>query len=364
MSIKKESKPNLSHSQVTEIISRLYGLTVSTIRPMPSYDDQNFHLVCVDAGEFVLKVMNSSDSENVKLLDLQTHIMNFLQQKGLPAQKAMCTIRGEMMSLEEIDCGYGQQKYLVRLLTYMPGTPVAKITCTPRLLYEIGKLGAMLDQVLLLMKHENLSVLQRENFIWSLSCVPLIKDYLPVIDGDPMQVIIKGVIDQYQNYVVPKLPFFRKCIIHGDMNDHNILVEKDGPSSYKISGILDFCDMSSGYFVFELAIMIMYMMIESANPLEVGGPLIAGFESLWPLTSDERDALYTLVLSRLSQSLVFAHSAVFQQPENAEYLMITAKNGIRLLQLLWDKGKEEVEKIWFDRAANISKNISMLTPNS
>ncbi|KAI5609802.1 hydroxylysine kinase, partial [Silurus asotus] len=354
MLIKKESKPNLSLSQVTEITARLFGLTVSSIRPLPSYDDQNFHVVCVNAGEFVLKVMNSSDSENIKLLELQTHSMNFLQQNGLPSQTALCSVAGEMMTLEEIDCGYGLQKYLVRLLTYLPGTPVAKITCTPQILYELGKTAAMLNQVLLRMEHENLRVLQRENFIWSLSCVPIINDYLSVMDGDPMQLIVRGVIDQYQKQIVPKLPSFRKCINHGDMNDHNILVQRDGPSRYKISGILDFGDMSSGYFVFELAIAIMYMMIESPYPLEVGGPVIAGFESVVPLNSDEKDSLYTLVLSRFSQSLVYARSAVLQQPENEEYLMTTAKKGNRHLQLLWEKGKEEVEKVWFGGAANIS----------
>ncbi|XP_058257661.1 hydroxylysine kinase [Hemibagrus wyckioides] len=354
MSIKKASKPSLSDAQVTEITARLFGLTVSSIHPLPSYDDQNFHLVCVDAGDFVLKVMNSTDSENMKLLELQTYSMNLVQQNGLPAQTALRTVTGEMMSLEEIDCGYGLQKYLVRLLTYLPGTPMAKINCTPQLLYETGKTAAMLDNILLRMEHESLSALHRENFIWSLSCVPLIDDYLSVMDGDPMQLVIRGVINHYRNQVVPKLPSFRKCINHGDLNDHNILVERDGPSRYKISGILDFSDMSSGYFIFELAIAIMYMMIESRNPLEVGGPVIAGFESVFPLNSDERDALYTLVLSRFCQSLVYSRSAVLQQPENEMYLMITARNGFRLLKLLWEKGKEEVEKVWFEGAAHIS----------
>ncbi|XP_060796638.1 hydroxylysine kinase-like [Neoarius graeffei] len=350
----KESKPNLSHSQVTEITAHLFGLTVSTIHPLPSYDDQNFHLVCVDTGEFVLKVMNTFDSVNVKLLEVQTHSMNFLKQNGLPAQTALRTVRGELMALEEIDCGYGLQKYLVRLLTYLPGTPLAKITCTPQLLYKMGKMAATLDQILFQMEHENLDVLQRENFIWNLSHVPLINNHLNVLDGDPLQRIIRGVLDQYQNQVVPKLPSFRKCINHGDLNDYNILVEPDGPSGYTISGILDFCDMSSGYFVFELAIMIMYMMIESKNPLGVGAPVIAGFESVFPLNTDERDALYTLVLSRFSQSLVYARAMVLQQPENKEYLMITAKTGVRILQLLWEKGKEEVEKMWFEGPENIS----------
>lgn len=112
MLIKKECKPNLSLSQVTEITARLFGLTVSTVDPLPSYDDQNFHVVCVDAGEFVLKVTNSLDSENTKLMELQIHSMNFLKQNGLPVQEALCTVTGEMMSLEEIGLTYTHLLFL------------------------------------------------------------------------------------------------------------------------------------------------------------------------------------------------------------------------------------------------------------
>jgi len=97
----KESKPNLSDSQVTEIIKRLYGLTVSIIRPLPSYDDQNFYVAPSEGGEYVLKVMNSADSHNSTVIELQTHSMNFLHQRGLPAQTAFPTLTGQLMSLEE-----------------------------------------------------------------------------------------------------------------------------------------------------------------------------------------------------------------------------------------------------------------------
>lgn len=97
----KESKPNLSHSQVKEVIRRLYGLKASVIRPLPSYDDQNFYVESSEGGEYVLKIMNSTDSQNVTLMELQTHAMNFVHQNGLPAQTALPTLTGELMSLEE-----------------------------------------------------------------------------------------------------------------------------------------------------------------------------------------------------------------------------------------------------------------------
>ncbi|XP_062868969.1 hydroxylysine kinase isoform X2 [Trichomycterus rosablanca] len=354
MSIQKQNKPRLSPAQVTDISGRVFGLTLSSSRPLPSYDDQNFHVVSVDGREFVLKIMNSADSQNLELLQLQTDCMNFLQQNGLPAQSAVQTVGGDMMSLEELDCGFGVQKYLVRLLTYLPGTPIAKITCTHQLLYQTGRMAATVDQVLLGMEHRNLRVLHRENYIWSLSSIPLLDQYLHVMDGEPIQPIVRGAIDQYRVQVEPKLSSFRKCLNHGDLNDQNILVEPDGPSHHRISGILDFGDMSSGCLIFELAIVMMYMMLESASPLAVGGAVLAGWESALPLNADERDALYTLVMGRFCQSLVLARHTVALQPENEEYLMISARNGMPILRQLWEKGKQEVQRIWFEDAARIS----------
>lgn len=37
---------------------------------------------------------------------------------------------------------------MVRLLTYLPGTPVAKIATNAQIFYEIGKLAASLDKAL------------------------------------------------------------------------------------------------------------------------------------------------------------------------------------------------------------------------
>ncbi|XP_028300769.1 hydroxylysine kinase [Gouania willdenowi] len=351
----KHIKPKFSQSQVTEIVKRLFSLTPSEVRSLPSYDDQNFFVATVDDGEYVLKIMNSADSENLTLIEVQTYTMAYLQQNGLPAQTARPTTSGKLMSLEEMDFGYGCQKYLVRLLTYLPGTTISKVPLTPQLLYETGKTAATMDKLLQEMKHPQLSILERGNFIWSLSNVCLLEGYLPVLNGDPLQEVVKSVIQQYKWTVEPKRSNFRKCINHGDFNDLNVLVQPDNNNGHTISGILDFGDMHSGFFIHELAITIMYMMTEHPEPIEVGGPVLAGWESVFPLNEAEKDCLYMLVLSRFCQSLVLARHSVKLQPENAEYLMISSKKGVHILSNLWKLGKEHVEKVWFERAAQLSE---------
>lgn len=148
-----------------------------------------------------------------------------------------------------------------------------------------------------------------------------------------------------------RFPVCPTGINHGDFNDLNVLVQLDENNHYKITGILDFGDANSGYFVHELAIAIMYMMIEHPSPIKVGGPVLAGWESVFQLNEAERDCLYVLVLSRFCQSIVLGHQAVEMHPENAEYLTITTRKGVHILHQLWDLGKEEVEKVWFQDEA-------------
>lgn len=133
-----------------------------------------------------------------------------------------------------------------------------------------------------------------------------------------------------------------------------MLVQPDDDGRHRISGILDFGDMHISYYIYELAIVIVYMMIEHPNPLEVGGPVLAGWESVLPLNEAEKDCLYTLVISRLCQSFVVARYSVILQPDNKEYLTLTSKKGAPLMHLLWELGKEVVEKVWFEGAAQYS----------
>ncbi|XP_070817278.1 hydroxylysine kinase isoform X2 [Chaetodon trifascialis] len=341
----KHFQPNFSQSQVVELVKRLFNLTPSDIHSLPSYSDQNFYVAAVEGGEYVLKIMNSEDSKDPTLIELQTCAMSFLHQNGLPAQTAHLTTS---------DCGYGCQKYLVRMLTYLHGNTISKVPLTPQLLYEMGKTAARMDKVLQQLEHPNLSSLQRENFIWSLSNIPLLEQYMKVLDGDPLQEVVKSVIHQYKTSVAPKYSHFRKCLNHGDFNDLNVLVQPDESDGYRISGILDFGDMNTGYYIHELAITIMYMMTRHPEPIEVGGHVLAGWESVLPLNETEKDCLFVLVLSRFCQSLVLARYSVTLNPENEEYLMITSRTGIHILRQMWELGREQVEKVWFQSAAQYS----------
>lgn len=339
-------KPMLSLGQATGLLERLYNLFTSEIRPLPSYDDQNFYVSSSNGNEYVLKISNTIHSENPTVIEIQTCAMSYLNMNGFPTQNIIPTNAGQLWGLQELDCGFGLQKYLVRLLTYLPGITISKAALTPQLLYEVGKMAARIDKALQTMKHPNISDLDRNSLVWKLSNLPLLEQYLFVLKGDPLQEVVKSVIELFKSSVSPKYPSIRKSIIHGDFNDLNILVQPDSNGSHKISAVLDFGDMNNAFYIHELAITIAHMMSVHANPIEVGGAVLAGWESELPLTETERDCLYVLVLSRFCLIMCNARHCLLSQPEN-EYLIMWSKKMTHALQDFWKLSRVHVERAWF-----------------
>lgn len=75
-------------------------------------------------------------------------------------------------------------------------------------------------------------------------------------------------------------------IIHGDFNEQNILCNKDISGEWYVCAVLDFGDSHYSAYIFELAITMCYMLIQSRN-LETGAQVLAGYCSVNPLTVEE-----------------------------------------------------------------------------
>ncbi|KAM8887728.1 hydroxylysine kinase-like [Synchiropus picturatus] len=343
-----DPRPKLSMEQANALVHRLYGITPSQMSSLPSYLDQNFLVVSPEGSKFVLKIMSADKSKNGAHLQIQNLTLAFLGELGIPVQKVLPTTAGTLMSMEEIDCGHGALTFCVRLMTFLPGKSIYDSQVTLQDLYQVGKFIASLNetfQQLDLPQPDALHCLSNDR--WNLLNVAKVQDLLSVMDGDPLQEVILGVVKAFQADVLPKVGSFRKGIIHNDLSDQNILVTSALNGFHNISGVLDFAGLKTSCIVFEVAVSIMYHMLSYPRPLDVGGAILAGWQSVMVLNEEEKDSLYLLVLGRLCQSLVYGRDNVKKHPDNAEYLLRTAQNGEWVLKMLWELGKEEVLKKWF-----------------
>ena len=266
---------------------------IASARRLPSERDQNFLLTDDSGQQFVLKVANTAESRD--FLEAQNAVLDYLAERVSFCQRVI----GEIAEFE------GQ---LVRLVTYLPGVPLAEIKPhTPGLLRDLGEKLGQLSRALADFDHPAV----HRDFYWDLvNGNRIVNEYAPLIENAELrELVLKCRFEPATE--------LRRSVIHGDANDYNVLVD---PESMTVSGLIDFGDMVYSYTVGDLAIAVAYVVLGEGNPRDV----IAGYQSEFRLLDEEKEALWPLVRLRLAMSVCIAAHQMRQQPEN-EYLGISQK---------------------------------------
>jgi 4-aminobutyrate aminotransferase-like enzyme/Ser/Thr protein kinase RdoA (MazF antagonist) len=124
------------------------------------------------------------------------------------------------------------------------------------------------------------------------------------------------------------LPTEHVHLIHGDVNDENVLVDGD-----RIAGIVDFGDCLVAPVVCELAIALAYAMLDEPAPLEVGAELAGAFHAEYALTAEELELIFPLVCGRLATTVAIAADRRRTTPEHPTWY-VTEARAWRLLERL------------------------------
>ncbi|KAJ0171650.1 hypothetical protein K1T71_012413 [Dendrolimus kikuchii] len=331
-------RPQIDHDGVRALAERLYGISVLELTELNGYDDKNYRITedpnvknplitahCPDG--YVLKILNSMDSQNAPYVDAQNELMNFLNARSVVCPKPIRNVFGHLHSLETI----GGKKHVVRLLEYVSGDLLKDVPRSEQLFYQLGEFVANLDNKL---QNFNHSGLEGHEHMWMLSMVPHLDKFKYVIKDPERLDLAEEVIEEFKYAVVPRMEELEKGAIHGDVNEMNVLVApKPGgsKSEYMIRGIIDFGDVQYSCMVFELAIAMTYMMLLSGDP-QAGGYVLAGYSVTRRLPDHEYRLLKTLVSARLVQSLVLGAYTAEQDPGNKYVLSTERANGWELLR--------------------------------
>jgi hydroxylysine kinase len=146
--------------------------------------------------------------------------------------------------------------------------------------------------------------------------------------------------------------FLSRGMIHGDFNESNILISENDESN--VCAILDFGDCSYSFYIFEVAIASLYMMLDAVrgevnqehlDQIEIGAHVIAGYLSEFKLSSSEFYLILDCIKGRIAQSLMNGCYANRLNPDDI-YVFATQQNAWSLLCLLNETTDEVVYKKW------------------
>ena len=292
-----ESVDRISAQAIAE---KCFGIQASA-EELPSERDRNFLLTVSDGGKFVLKIANVN--EELGTLEAQNAMLEHLAERVEFCPRVVAAVSGR--TIEVVDGN------LVRVLTYLPGKPLATVEDqSVELLYDFGRKLGQLSRALVGFDHPG----AHRALHWDLGQgEKVVERYGAQIKKDWLRELVRGY---RASGLGEKL---RRSVVYGDANDYNVLVEKD-----RVVGLIDFGDVVYSYTVGDLAIAVAYVVLGKSDPYLAAVPVIEGYREEFELTKEELEAIWPLVRLRLCMSVCIAAHQQAQRPEN-EYLGISQR---------------------------------------
>ncbi len=382
--------PQLKPLSIVKLLKLHYGFQQAdedSVKHLPSYYDVNFYFRGIpnqDAleGEYMLKILNRAHISNEIAVGLSA-LWAHLNKKGLNYTNMLPNIQGDRvttLTVQELVQFEEEQPseavlslaFSIRVMRFVPGEvfdAVDKRYLTPSLLFDVGAFTGRIDtalQVILplicIIMNRCVTVSMQDGFhnsaietrfnVWDAVHFPSIRKHFSLLDDPKKQEMVEKCLTGFENYVLPKISTFKKGIIYNDASGQNIILQKvASKDEYKVVGMIDFDETVYSSYVFDLSTSLAYIMMENLSPagypgpVEFIAPLVNGFTSVFPLSSEEKQSLYYLTLARCCLSAVFGELSFKAEPWN-EYMLTTPRKSWKLIDLLLSAGNDYVHDVW------------------
>jgi 4-aminobutyrate aminotransferase-like enzyme/Ser/Thr protein kinase RdoA (MazF antagonist) len=319
VTILNNPRPTFSSVEALGYLRAHFGIK-GELTPLPSERDQNFLVETPDGHKLMFKIMNAA--EPLSAIEFQTSLLRHLEicDPGLNVPRILLTVNGQDFAL--IDGASGQ--HAVRLVSYLPGRPLAEEVKTPEILHGLGRLLGQLDRALASFGHPG----AHRSFDWEIRTTPSSRERLHAVTDSEQRRLVEKALDVYDARGAPVLKHLRCGVIHNDANDWNVLVAEE-----RVNGLIDFGDAVHSPIVAELAVACTYAMLDEVNPIEALARIVAGYHAEYPLQDAEFAVILDLIMARLAISVTMS-AARRAGAADDPYLFVSEKPAWDLLRKL------------------------------
>ena len=274
-----------------------------------------------DGRLWVLKLSPDGLTESI---ELQRNVLRFLSSKkpGVAIQTFRPALDGNLPRVQ-----FDGRQWLAWMVSFLPGPVQASTPRSQRSPRELGSVMGRLDKILSGFDDDRV----RRHLRWDLAQGKDLRAGRKAIKDPVRRELAGGLLERSLTIVDRLQKDLRKSVIHGDANDHNLLIGSDGKS---ISAVIDFGDLVETWRVAEAAIAAAYALLDSDEPVALAAEVLAGYHSQWPLNEAEIEAFLPLVEIRLCMTVIHAAMAA---DDGDEYSQIHAEDAWRALAVLEDR---------------------------
>lgn len=308
-------------------LSTAYGLRGALVSLDGEYD-LNFRLSADDGQHYLVKVMRLGCDEG--LIDLQCAALRHLEERAveLPLPKLVPTQKNQAYQEVWDEAG---NKRILWVQGVLPGRNMNRVR--PWTNQLLGKIGQSLGQFTRAMTGFEHDYSHRPGFKWNLANAAWIGEHLNVIEDAARRAVVARWCTYFRQHLENELSELRHSVIHGDVNDCNVLLAISPEGEQTLTGLIDFGDMCHGATVGDLAIACAYGMMRKTDPIGAMAQLVSHFHAEFALTDQEIRLVFPLAMTRLAVSVVNSALASLEDPHDA-YATLSESEAFSLLMKL------------------------------
>jgi 4-aminobutyrate aminotransferase-like enzyme/Ser/Thr protein kinase RdoA (MazF antagonist) len=299
--------PAFSEEAARHILRDAFGVEAA-LSPLAGERDQNFRVDTPGGRRYLFKISNPAD--DLSVMELQAAALRHVEYTDpeLPVMRPVPAMDGDPWV--EV-AGPDSRSYTARLFTFLPGRVVPTASLTSAAIWSFGRTVARLGWALRGFIHPAADY----EILWDITRLPGLRPLLEHLSDGPHQAQVERVLDRFEARVAPVLPRLRAQVIHADMSLDNVLFDDD----LRVSGIVDFGDMTHAPLICDLAVSIADVLHGRDDAIDAAEVMIDGYVSLTALEDEEAGLLADLVTARLATEITVTAWRRGLYPDNAAY---------------------------------------------
>jgi 4-aminobutyrate aminotransferase-like enzyme/Ser/Thr protein kinase RdoA (MazF antagonist) len=272
---------------IAGLLADAYGVS-GDLTPLAGHGE-NYLITQADGSRLVLKLCDEAQTSEFLALEHAAAKAINAANLGFTAPETVLTQSGDTSATHSELRG--------RVLRFIEGDIWGSAASNKARRADLGRCVAAMTEAL---SGVTASVAHRTHR-WDLTAASDHREGVAKVTEPARQALLDQAFLMYEAGAATRFGELPYGLIHGDMNDENILVKGD-----RVTGVLDFGDAAHNPVVCELAIALSYALMGEADPLVAGSEIVAAYHRQRELTLPEAEVLFPLICGRLAVSLVVA----------------------------------------------------------
>ncbi len=285
-------------------IARALGVTDPSTHELGSQQDANALVLGPNGPVAVLKVTNPAFGDTaVRMQDDAADLVAV--RTGLRTPRRQHRV-GDGILVDTID----GRPHVARLIDHLDGgTLTGDRYLRPAVVARLGEIAADVVTALADLDHPHLDAVLQWNLWHAMRVVELLAAHVP---DEERGGLVRAAANAW-SIVTERSDRLPVQAIHGDLTDDNVVVDAEGLPD----GAIDFGDVMRSWRVAELAVTISSVLHHDGATAASTVPAVVAFDRRVPLTDDEIEVLWPLVVLRAAALVVSGHQQVALDPDHA-----------------------------------------------